>query len=579
MSESLRDAARSGLRRGAIGGAVVIYLALVGMILAFEELVLIEPHVTLGEVVWLGAVFVFGYLAAAALRGRDQDRSPPGPALTAGGVAGIVAGAITAAFVLIGTRVDLSVVFDKARPALYESLTFETGAVWVTLALCLACGLAGAGLAALPAGPRGAIVAGLVAVIVAGALRDTLRRIDLVGNVDLVGWLYDAGFGRQGLRPIGAAAIFVLTVLVRWGWQVWRDALAARRETLPASARASQTRTLRIAALVLAGVFLLWFPLGMGKLPADVLDLVGIYILMGLGLNIVVGFAGLLDLGYVAFFAIGAYATAILTSQDPDAGMSFGWTFWQALPLAVAIAVLAGVILGVPVLKTHGDYLAIITLGFGEIIRILAISDWLKPVMGGAQGVTLIPKPFEIGEIWAPLAGRLDPNIQQEIYYLILAACLLALYVAWRLRESRFGRAWMAVREDEDVAQAMGINLVAVKLLAFASGAAFAGLAGALFAAKIGSIYPASFNLLVSINVLVLIIVGGMGSIPGVFVGALVLVGMPELLREFEDYRMLLYGVVLVFMMLKRPEGLWPAAVVRRELHHRRSELTVGGGD
>jgi branched-chain amino acid transport system permease protein len=155
----------------------------------------------------------------------------------------------------------------------------------------------------------------------------------------------------------------------------------------------------------------------------------------------------------------------------------------------------------------------------------------------------------------------------QQIYYLILAGCLLVGFISWRLRDSRLGRAWMALREDEDVAQAMGINLVATKLLAFATGAGFSALSGAIFATKLGSVYPHSFNVMISINILCVIIVGGMGSIPGVIVGAIALVGLPELLREFAEYRLLVYGAVLVAMMLLRPEGLWPEAIRRRELH------------
>ncbi|HET7012037.1 MAG TPA: branched-chain amino acid ABC transporter permease, partial [Anaerolineales bacterium] len=203
-------------------------------------------------------------------------------------------------------------------------------------------------------------------------------------------------------------------------------------------------------------------------------------------------------------------------------------------------------------------YLAIVTLGFGEIIRILAGSDFLKPYIGGSQGIVEVG----IGQI-----GNVIFNRPQTLYYVIAAACILAAFISWRLRDSRMGRAWKALREDEDVAQAMGIHLVSTKLLAFATGAAFAGLSGAIFASKIGSIYPHSFKLLVSINVLSLIIVGGMGSLPGVFVGALALVGLPELLREFSEYRILIYGALLIVMMLTRPEGLWPEATRRQELH------------
>jgi branched-chain amino acid transport system permease protein len=282
---------------------------------------------------------------------------------------------------------------------------------------------------------------------------------------------------------------------------------------------------------------------------------VGLYILLGLGLNIVVGFAGLLDLGYVAFFAVGSYVVAILTS--PELGF-FNFGFWSALPIVVVAGILSGVLLGVPVLKMRGDYLAIATLGFGEIIRILVLSDWLRPWIGGAQGIGQIPN--------ISLAGYTFTTPQQ-VYYIIVAGCLLVGFISWRLRDSRLGRAWMAVREDEDVAQAMGINLVATKLMAFATGAGFSALSGAIFATKIGSVYPHSFNVIVSINIICLIIVGGMGSIPGVIVGSFALVGLPELLREFAEFRLLVYGAALVAMMLLKPEGLWPDVKRSRELH------------
>jgi branched-chain amino acid transport system permease protein len=213
----------------------------------------------------------------------------------------------------------------------------------------------------------------------------------------------------------------------------------------------------------------------------------------------------------------------------------------------------------------RGDYLAIATLGFGEIIRILVLSDFLRPWLGGAQGVGKIPKVA---------IGAVEFGTPQEIYYLILAGCLIVGFISWRLRDSRLGRAWMALREDEDVAQAMGINLVSTKLLAFATGAGFSALSGAIFATKLGSVYPHSFNVMISINILCVIIVGGMGSIPGVILGAVALVGLPELLREFAEYRLLVYGAVLVAMMLLRPEGLWPEAVRRRELHEKEPEKT-----
>ncbi|OGO26500.1 MAG: hypothetical protein A2W33_10495 [Chloroflexi bacterium RBG_16_52_11] len=315
--------------------------------------------------------------------------------------------------------------------------------------------------------------------------------------------------------------------------------------------------------LTLGGTALLFIllPPVLGIYFAEILDNVGLYILMGLGLNIVVGFAGLLDLGYVAFYAIGAYTMGVLTS--PELGF-FNLTFWQALPLALLATVLAGVILGLPILKMRGDYLAIVTLGFGEIVRLLALSDWLRPWLGGTQGIQRIAQPT---------IGPIVLDSQQDLYYLFLAAIGIAAFIAWRLKDSRVGRAWMALREDEDVAKAMGINHVTTKLLAFATGALFSGLAGTIFAAKLHSVYPHSMNFLVSINVLSLIIIGGMGSIPGVFVGAFVLIAAPDLLREFAEYRYLAYGALLVAMMLIKPEGLWPEE--RRRLELREEEELV----
>ncbi len=255
---------------------------------------------------------------------------------------------------------------------------------------------------------------------------------------------------------------------------------------------------------------------------------------MGLGLNIVVGFAGLLDLGYVAFFAIGAYVMGLLTTTT-DVGIA-GVSFWVALPIAVLAAIFAGVILGVPVLRMRGDYLAIVTLGFGEIIRVFALSDLLKPVIGGAQGILRVGKPTIFGFVFVQ---------PQVFYYLILAGVMLAAFVSWRLRDARLGRQWMAMREDEKVAEATGIRLVSTKLLAFAIGAAFSGFAGAIFASRLSSIFPHSFNFLISINVLCLIIVGGLGSLPGVVFGSFILVGVPLYLSEFTEYRLLIYGVLL----------------------------------
>jgi branched-chain amino acid transport system permease protein len=233
----------------------------------------------------------------------------------------------------------------------------------------------------------------------------------------------------------------------------------------------------------------------------------------------------------------------------------------------ILVAAIAGIFVGTPVIRMRGDYLAIVTLGFGEIVRILFLSDWLAPYFGGAQGIRPVPDA-EVGPV------VIEGTNSQSIFYLVAFFCAIAIYVAWRLEKSRTGRAWTALREDEDVAEAMGINTTASKLTAFVAGAILASFAGMIFAVKVGSVFPNSFKLLVSIVVLVVVIVGGMGSIPGVIIGAVVLIGVlggptqPGLLQEFGEYKLLIYGVILVVMMLKRPEGLWPSLRRQHELRH-----------
>jgi branched-chain amino acid transport system permease protein len=229
-----------------------------------------------------------------------------------------------------------------------------------------------------------------------------------------------------------------------------------------------------------------------------------------------------------------------------------------AFPFVMLAAAFAGIVVATPVIRMRGDYLAIVTLGFGEIARILLNSEWLSPFFGGAQGITQIPD-LKI--------GPLTFSSPQDYFYPIFLFVLIAAYVTYSLQESRWGRAWMAMREDESVAEAMGINIVTAKLSAFVVGAVLASLGGAVFGAQIGSVFPHSFDIVVSITVLVVIIVGGMGSVPGVALGALVLIGLPNLLREFSEYQFLFYGVLLIVMMLKRPEGFIPSKRRARELH------------
>jgi branched-chain amino acid transport system permease protein len=545
------------LQIGAMGGMAAVLMSLVGMVEEFAQRDIIAGVIEMGQTLLLATVLLVGYSTA-----RRLDDRP----LSLRIVGAIVAGLVPAVFLFLLVQLidplKLRSVFLNASPALVKILTFDQEGATALLYM-LAAGavqaLAGGLIQVLPARLSRAVLQGVMLVGLIGLLQDLLRvtltYLPAVGKA--TAWMF-GGRNEKGLSIVGAVFVFLLFGALSYFRSGRPSQGTSRLASLP-------TRTRRIAQLGLAllGVGILYvLPRVLGPYLSEVTNSVGLFILMGLGLNIVVGFAGLLDLGYVAFYAIGAYTVGVLTSTavGTQAGQIV-WgpqmSLWVALPIAVLLSIVVGVILGVPVLNMRGDYLAIVTLGFGEIIRILAGSDFLKPFIGGSQGIVQVG----VGQI-----GNIVFDKPQTLYFLVVAACLLAAFISWRLRDSRMGRAWKALREDEDVAQAMGIHLVSTKLLAFATGAAFAGLSGAIFASKVGSIYPHSFKLLVSINVLSLIIVGGMGSLPGVFVGALALVGLPELLREFSEYRLLMYGALLIFMMLTRPEGLWPEATRRQEL-------------
>ncbi len=310
-------------------------------------------------------------------------------------------------------------------------------------------------------------------------------------------------------------------------------------------------------------------------------DFALLYIMLALGLNIVVGYAGLLDLGYIAFFAVGAYNYALLSS--PQFGLH--WPVWAVLPLGALLACFFGVLLGAPTLRLRGDYLAIVTLGFGEIIRIF-LNNLNAPlnITNGPQGISMIDPVraggFSIGAT-QELFGVSLPSVHLY-YYLFLLFTLLVIFVSRRLEDSRIGRAWMAIREDEVAAEAMGINTRNIKLLAFAMGATFGGLSGGLFAGFQGFISPESFGLMESIMILCMVVLGGMGNITGVVLGGVLLALLPEAFRhgagpvqqalfgktlvDPESLRMLLFGLALIAVMLLRPAGLWPSSVRRREL-------------
>lgn len=546
----ITDAVRFGL----YAGAAAVLIALVGMVSAFSKREIIAGVLTMGQVLLIGPYCVAAFTAAS--RGR---RSGATMLVLAGTIAGAAAALLPAILSLIIVPLNLRAIFVNATPKLVELLVpaGSSGVAGAGLAVGLgaAVGLVVGLITLLPAHLRAASLISLVTVILIGLLQSVLSVI-LPTTID------DFLYAANGLFATGAAALLVISFLIAYLWISQRGPVENRIGSLPAA----QQQGVRLVSSLVGLAVLASLPFFVGPYLSEVSDLVGFYIIMALGLNVVVGFAGLLDLGYVAFFAIGAYTMAVLTTPELPVVRTVipQLTFWEALPFAVLASLVAGVLLGVPVLKTRGDYLAIITLGFGEIIRLLVLSDALKPFLGGAQGITGIARP---------VMGPLTIANPQQFFYLIIVGIFIALFVTARLKWSRLGRAWMAIREDEDVAAAMSINLVGYKLLAFATGATLAGLSGALFASKLGSMVPASFNVLVSINVLAVLIVGGMGSLPGVLVGAVVLIGLPELLREFNEFRWWVYGAVLVSMMLYKPEGLWPEATRVRELHE--DELAV----
>lgn len=396
------------------------------------------------------------------------------------------------------------------------------------------------------------------------------------GTLFVVGFLLSIGVLNWQNSMNWIATLLILIVFATLFWLMPRLTAEAssRFETQPRPERqVNQRFSLLIVLLVM-----LVAPLFLGQYITSIFDLVGLYIIMGIGLNIAVGYTGLLVLGFVAFFALGAYTVGTLTTPslltcggilpadiaraDIPTICTGVMTFWQAWPIAVIVSMLAGVVLGIPVLRLRGDYLAIVTLGFGEIIRLITLSGDFKPIFGGAQGIGNIPVPVVDLTFLNP-AWRFELGSAFNIYYLILFGIVITAFVAYRLGSTRLGRAWRAIRADEDVARAMGINLTRAKLLSFAVGAGFAGLGGAIFGSWLQGIFPNSFTVLVSINVLALIIIGGLGSIPGVMLGAVILVGLPEILRELQDYRLLAFGVLLVVVMLARPEGLIPPPVRR----------------
>ncbi len=402
---------------------------------------------------------------------------------------------------------------------------------------------------AAPAGRRGAaspFIEGLIAAAAAGILGFPILGLHLQyseGNLYLAPrptWLAVAVVGVFAARV--AFALLAARKAVAW--------LAFR----PFGDRLGETAAAR--ARIWLGIALI---VAMAALPAlpfadryslDLAITVLIYVMLGWGLNIVVGLAGLLDLGYVAFYAVGAYAFALL-ARYADLG------FWSSMPLAGGVAALFGVLLGFPVLRMRGDYLAIVTLGFGEIVRII-LNNWVS-LTGGPNGIGDIPRPTLLG--WAPPGGsgegmKILPPRMILLFYIILALALVTNAVALRLRHLPLGRAWEAMRQDEEACRALGLNPTGLKLSAFGIGALFGGLAGSFFATRQGFISPESFTFVESATVLSIVVLGGIGSQLGVALAAAVLVLLPELGRDLAQYRMLFFGLAMVLMVIWRPRGL-----------------------
>ena len=542
---------RAVIRVGLIGAAFTIFLCLVGIVPVFHGRPLIKDVISLGQTSLVLAMLGTGLAAARTSEVRGRGTVLPGV------LAGSIAGAGLTALVILGELINVRALFLNASPLLYEILTFGNGVAgsWIPIVIGAVLGAAGSVGSTLPAVSRRPLTTFLLTLLLAGLFAGILRTAMLGTPL--------AGLGRLLFAPLGLTifgAIVTVVLFVGGGELLFYTRL---RDRVKAMAPAQQ-RLVTWPLLAIAALAVLVLPQALGPFVAQVVALVALYVLMGLGLNITLGLAGLLDLGFVAFFAVGAYTVGLLTSTA-EYGL-FDWPFWAAIPFAVLFAMIFGAILGLPILGIRGDYLAIATLGFGEIIRILAGSDVLKPWLGGPRGILNIPKPIDV-EPTHFLAG---PN---QIYYIAIACAVLIAFVAWRLRGSRIGRAWLSIREDEDVAEALGVNLVQTKILAYVLGAGFAGLGGGIFASLVGSIFSSSIQLAVSINVVAIVVVGGMGSIPGAVLGAIFLIGVPELFREFSEYRFLFYGAALMLMMLYRPEGLMPTKFAAREVHLESSEL------
>ena len=555
---------KTAINVGLILGAGAVYLTLVGILQLFDGRELIKDVLTLGQVMLYLPPLIGGYYISSQYRKARMLGEGAGKSQFAAIVSALIAGLVAAGVILLLTlfldnikeigNLKVRDMFVNASPKTVKILTSDQGIMGgatIIFGVYLVLALFGSILEMIPGLLRKGIVSAITWTLGIGLLSELVIQIMRATTSDAMVRTYFQG---KALRSTTTALIILgIALVASIIWSLSRNRVAKTHAGLNTAGK----RTLSIVGAVIVLALLLILPSLLGTFLSEVLSLVGLFILMGLGLNIAVGLAGLLDLGYVTNFAIGAYIMAVMTSGGP-LGIGPDWlNFWMVLPICVIASMFTGFFFALPVLRMRGDYLAIATLGFGEIIRLLALSDWLKPYIGGGQGIPLVPKAnFFAWEINSP----------ERMYYLILAFCFLTLFVMLRLNNSRVGRQWMAIREDEDAASAMGIDTTITKVIAFTISAATGGLTGAIFAMKVTAIFPNSFDLLKSVNTLSLIIIGGLGSIPGIVVGAAALIGLPELLREFNEFRLLIYGALLIIMMLTRPEGLWPSSARRREL-------------
>ncbi len=348
-------------------------------------------------------------------------------------------------------------------------------------------------------------------------------------------------FRWANLLWVGIVTFFASMV---WNYFLRRNEAQKKKEIdddIPLIHRLLQNDRFRRPFLGLLAAFFIAYPFVFPMYHTSIMISALVYVMLGLGLNIVVGLAGLLDLGYVAFYAVGAYAYALLN-------LHFGLSFWVVLPMSALLGTLFGVMLGYPVLRLRGDYLAIVTLGFGEIIRIV-LENW-DDFSNGPRGIADIPPPSFFGHYFD------QHNTMIYIYFIVIGLVLMTIFFVNRLENSKIGRAWIALRDDEIACQAMGIDKFKTKLTAFALGATWAAMGGVVFAAKTSYINPMSFTIWESITILCVVVIGGMGSAIGVIAGALVLILLPEYLRAVAEYRMLVFGALQVIVMVFKPDGL-----------------------